>query len=66
MPRTLLVHGDADSQAPVQMNRDFAALAAAKGWPMRYEEFPGAEHTEVWNSDPVRYEQLVTEFFSAP
>jgi uncharacterized protein len=61
IPRTLLVQGDADSQAPVQMNRDLAALAAAKGWTMRYEEFPGAEHTEVWNSDPGRYEQLVTE-----
>jgi uncharacterized protein len=63
-PPTLLVHGDADTQAPVQMNRDFFAVGTSTGWPMRYEEFPGAEHTESWNSDPARYEQLVTDFFT--
>lgn len=61
-PPTLLIQGTADTQVPVQLSRDFAASAAKMNWSMRYAEFPGAEHTESWNSDPVRYEQLVTNF----
>jgi dienelactone hydrolase len=63
-PPTLLVQGDADTQAPAKMNRDFAAAGERMGWPMQYEEFPGAEHTESWNSDPLRYDMLVTDFFT--
>jgi hypothetical protein len=63
-PPTLLIQGDTDTQAPTQMNRDFAAAGKRMGWLMQYEEFPGAEHTESWNSDNLRYEKLVTDFFT--
>jgi uncharacterized protein len=63
-PPTLLIAGAADSQAPVQMDRDFAATALSMGWPVEYQEFPGAEHVESWNSDPARYEDVVTAFFA--
>jgi hypothetical protein len=46
------------------MNRDLFARSGDLGWPMRYEEFPGAEHTEAWNSDPARYQQLVADFLA--
>jgi dienelactone hydrolase len=61
-PPTLLIQGDADTQASAQMNRDFSATSNEAGWPMQYEEFPGAEHTESWNSNHLRYEELVTDF----
>lgn len=63
-PPTLLIGGTADSQAPVQMERDFAAAAPGMGWTMEYQEFPGAEHVESWNSDPARYDNAVTDFFA--
>jgi dienelactone hydrolase len=63
-PPTLLLQGEADTTSPAQMNRDLFALSGEIGWPMRYEEFPGAEHTESWNSDPARYEELVAEFLA--
>ncbi|MEV6872878.1 alpha/beta fold hydrolase [Amycolatopsis sp. NPDC051128] len=63
-PPTLLIAGAEDSQAPVQMDRDFAEAAAKTNWPVEYEEFPGAEHVESWNSAPARYEKAVTDFFS--
>lgn len=63
-PPTLLIAGAADSQAPVQMDRDFAAAATTMRWPVEYQEFPGAEHVESWNSDPTRYEKVVVDFFS--
>jgi hypothetical protein len=46
------------------MNRDLFARSGDLGWPMRYEEFPGAEHTEAWGSDPARYEPLVADFLA--
>ncbi|MEN3269015.1 hypothetical protein [Pseudonocardia sp.] len=63
-PPTLLIQGDADTQTSAQMNRDFSAMGKEIGWPIQYEEFPGAEHTESWNSDHLRYEKLVTNFFT--
>ncbi|WP_156050722.1 alpha/beta hydrolase family protein [Allokutzneria albata] len=61
-PPTLLIQGDADTQCSVQMNRGFFDTATKSGWRMQYAEFPGAEHTESWNSDPARYEKLVHDF----
>ncbi|WP_158891330.1 alpha/beta hydrolase family protein [Amycolatopsis anabasis] len=61
-PPTLLLQGDADTQVPVQLSRDFFASAQRVGWPMEYHEFPGAEHVETWNSDPLRYEKLLADF----
>ncbi|MEV7096229.1 alpha/beta fold hydrolase [Amycolatopsis sp. NPDC051045] len=63
-PPTLLIAGARDSQAPVQMDRDFVEAAKRMNWPVEYEEFPGAEHVESWNSAPARYETAVTGFFS--
>ena len=63
-PPTLLIAGAADSQAPVQMDRDFAAVAPSMGWPVEYQEFPGAEHVQSWNSDPARYDRVVADFFA--
>ncbi|OXM59107.1 peptidase [Amycolatopsis vastitatis] len=63
-PPTLLIAGARDSQAPVQMDRDFVEAAKRMNWPVEYAEFPGAEHVESWNSAPTRYEKAVTDFFS--
>ncbi|GAA5166123.1 alpha/beta fold hydrolase [Pseudonocardia eucalypti] len=63
-PPTLLLQGAADREAPPAMNRDLAALGPRIGWPIQYEEFPGAEHTQTWNADSTRYERLVTSFFT--
>ncbi|MBF6064963.1 DUF829 domain-containing protein [Nocardia terpenica] len=63
-PPLLVLQGDADTQAPPQMNRDFYAASRRIGWPMQYAEFPGAEHVEAWNSDPARYNQLVHDFLA--
>jgi fermentation-respiration switch protein FrsA (DUF1100 family) len=63
-PPMLLIAGTADSQAPVQMERDFAGAAPGMGWTVDYQEFPGAEHVESWNSDPARYENAVADFFA--
>jgi alpha-beta hydrolase superfamily lysophospholipase len=54
--QTLAVHGDADPQIGVQVARDFAA---AHPGTVRYEEFPGAQHVESWNTDRARYEALL-------
>ncbi|MFD9893238.1 alpha/beta hydrolase family protein [Amycolatopsis sp. NPDC059027] len=62
-PPTLLFAGASDSEAPVRMDRDFVEAARKNQWPVEYHEFPGAEHVESWNSDPVRYEQAITGFF---
>ena len=46
------------------MDRAFVAAAKKAHWPVEYAEFPGAEHSESWNSDPARYEKAVTDFFT--
>jgi len=61
-PPTLVFGAAQDTQAPPQMIRDFAEAASRLNWPVVYEEFPGAEHVESWNSDPARYEKAVTDF----
>lgn len=49
-----LVHGTEDTVVPVRASREFAALLAEKGWPVRFEEQPtdhagviGTEHDEA-------------------
>ncbi|GGM74545.1 alpha/beta hydrolase [Longimycelium tulufanense] len=61
-PPMLLVHGSADSMVPVSSSRAFAEAAKRMGWPVRFVEFPDAEHTAEWNTDPQRYEEAVTAF----
>ena len=61
-PPTLIVHSDADTAVPVNDSRALAAAAPGLGWPVRYREVAGVEHTGSWNADPAAYEQLVTGF----
>jgi alpha-beta hydrolase superfamily lysophospholipase len=56
----LVLHGDADGTVPVSLSRDLARADDD----VRLEEFPGAGHVESWNSDPGRYDELVTGFVS--
>jgi alpha-beta hydrolase superfamily lysophospholipase len=63
-PPTLLLHSDADTAVPVGPSRDLAALAPALGWPMRYVEVAGVEHTGAWNADPQAYERAVVDFLT--
>lgn len=64
-PPTLLVHTDEDTSVPVGPSRALAAAAPSLGWPMRYVEVAGMEHTAAWNADPQAYEDLVAEFLRA-
>jgi hypothetical protein len=64
-PPTLLVHTDEDTAVPVGPSRALAAAAPSLGWPMRYVEVAGMEHTAAWNADPQAYEDLVAEFLRA-
>lgn len=61
-PPMLVFHGTADEENPVGESRDLAAAAKRLHWPIRYEEFRGAGHTQSWNVDPARYEAAVTAF----
>lgn len=61
-PPTLLVHSSEDTAVPVSASRALAAAAPSLGWPLRYVEVPGVEHTAAWNADPAAYEHLVSTF----
>lgn len=61
-PPTLVLHSDADSAVPVTDSRALAAAAPGNGWPVRYREVAGVEHTGSWNADPQAYELAVTGF----
>ncbi|MBO0876020.1 MAG: prolyl oligopeptidase family serine peptidase, partial [Pseudonocardia sp.] len=63
-PPTLVFHGDADTAVPVAPTRALAGAAERLGWPLRYVEVAGAEHTAAWNVDPAGYEAAVTEFLT--
>jgi hypothetical protein len=63
-PPTLLFHGDADTGVPVATSRALAAEARRLGWPLRYVEVAGAEHTANWNVDPAAYESAVADFLT--
>jgi alpha-beta hydrolase superfamily lysophospholipase len=53
----LVLHGDDDGTVPVSLSRELA-----EDDDVTLEEFPGAGHVESWNSDPERYDRLVTDF----
>ena len=63
-PPTLIVHSSSDTAVPVGPSRALAAVAPALGWPIRYLEVPGAEHTGSWNADPEGYEQALLGFLT--
>ena len=63
-PPMLLIHGTADAEHPVEESRSLVGAADRLHWPIQYEEFAGATHTQSWNIDPARYEQVLTEFLT--
>jgi alpha-beta hydrolase superfamily lysophospholipase len=63
-PPTLVFHGDADTAVPIAPSRALAASAPRLGWPLRYVEVPGAEHTAPWNVDRAGYESAVADFLT--
>ena len=63
-PPTLIVHSSSDTAVPVGPSRALAAVAPALGWPIRYLEVPGAEHTGSWNADPEAYEEALLGFLT--
>jgi hypothetical protein len=63
-PPTLLFHGTRDTAVPVGPARALAAAAADAGWPLRYVEVAGAEHTAAWNVDPEAYRRALAAFLA--
>lgn len=63
-PPMLLVHSTPDTAVPVGPSRALAAAGRDLGWPIRYVEVGGVEHTAAWNADPERYERAVTGFLT--
>ncbi|MCW0212024.1 MAG: prolyl oligopeptidase family serine peptidase [Pseudonocardia sp.] len=61
-PPTFIVHSGPDSAVPAGSSRALAAAGREIGWPIRYLEVPGVEHTASWNADPARYERAVSDF----
>lgn len=61
-PPTLLIHSAEDTAVPVSSSRRLVAAVADLGWPLRYVEVAGVEHTASWNADPGAYETAVTSF----
>lgn len=59
MAPVLVLHGDADTVAPIRVSREFAR--SARGL-VTLVEVEGAVHAAVWNADPDRYESAVRRF----
>lgn len=57
----LLLHSADDTVAPVAAARRLAALRDDL---VLYEEFTGAEHAALWNTDPARYEKTLSRFLT--
>ncbi|GAA4211229.1 alpha/beta hydrolase family protein [Microbispora amethystogenes] len=63
-PPTLLLMGDADQEHPVETARELARSSGAMNWPIQYEEFPGAGHSEIWSTDRGRYDRTLAAFLT--
>ncbi|NUS07038.1 MAG: prolyl oligopeptidase family serine peptidase [Nonomuraea sp.] len=63
-PPTLLLMGDADEEHPVETARELAKASAGMNWPIQYEEFPGAGHSEIWSTDRERYDRTLAAFLT--
>lgn len=63
-PPTLLLMGDADKEHPVETARELAKASSAMNWPIQYEEFPGAGHSEIWSTDRERYDRTLAAFLT--
>jgi alpha-beta hydrolase superfamily lysophospholipase len=57
----LLLHSPDDSVAPVGAAR---RLARRCGDLVLFQEFPGAEHEALWNTDPTGYEETLRRFLT--
>ncbi len=58
----LVMHGSADDVAAVG---DAAEFAAALGSLATYVEFDEGRHGQLWNADPVKYEEALLGFIAA-
>jgi pimeloyl-ACP methyl ester carboxylesterase len=59
--RALVIHGSADTRVPVSVSQQ---LQRAKPQLVRLEVFPGAQHTESWNTDTTRYAAVVRQYLT--
>ena len=57
----LVLHGTGDSVAPISAVEEF--VAALPG--TEFERFEGAAHGALWNSESVRYDEVLTDFLFA-
>ena len=57
----LVLHGTADAVVPIADSRRLATRLPTR---VRLVEFPGAGHTESWQSDPAQYEAVVRAFLA--
>ncbi len=64
-PPTLVLHGSADGTVPAQSSRDLATAAPGLGWPLRYVEIPGADHTSGWNVATDTYRRELADFLTS-
>ncbi|MGL5811442.1 MAG: alpha/beta hydrolase family protein [Nocardioides sp.] len=55
---TLIMHGDADTQVPIDVSRDLAERAENA----TLVEVPAADHVRGWNADPRAYNDRVRGF----
>lgn len=58
----LIVHSPDDETISVTSSRSF--VEASDPAQVRLEEFPGADHTGLWNKDRERYEELLRTFIT--
>ena len=49
---------------PARSSRDLAAAASGLGWPLRYVEIPGADHTSGWNVATDTYRTALGDFLT--
>ena len=63
-PPTLVFHGSADGTVPARSSRDLASAAGRLGWPLRYVEIPGADHTSGWNVATDTYRAALGDFLT--
>lgn len=57
--RSLVIHGSDDTVVPLSVSQ---RLKNAKPALVRLEVFPGAQHTEAWNTDAKRYTTAVRQY----
>ncbi|WP_219107915.1 S9 family peptidase [Austwickia sp. TVS 96-490-7B] len=61
--RILIIHSVADDFVPVGPSEQ---LALARPDLVTYVSWTEARHTKEWNTDPARWDQVVTEFLTSP